>query len=195
MVTQCLVRGSQEGKQNRVFSFTSRESPEFTSDLDWDNIQNILVLRHESNEDSARRWKDKIGLLWLNTPGDYKDLKRILRCWESHLSHDARVVMSNYNKPGTNRVIKEYLSDQGNFTYDQTIDNTIVFTIDQCVHYWIINSDCQGICKYCGRKRNFKRLINEAKGAETGRVKRHIRKAKEDKHADTSLKTRRGKKR
>jgi len=34
-------------------------------------------------------------------------------------------------------------------------------------YYWIIDSNEIGICKYCGRKRNFKRLSRKATESET----------------------------
>lgn len=177
--TECLIKGSEAGNKNKVFSFVSdRESADFAINPDRHGNQDILVLRHEADEDAARRCKDEIGLLWVNASNDYEDLKRILRRWVSHLSPNARVVMNNCDQPGPKRVITEYLGNLGDFQYEQAVDNTMVFTIDQCAHHWIIDSEQMGVCKYCGRKRNFKRLMREATEAEAKRHKGNMKKTR-----------------
>ena len=177
--TECLVRGSEAGKKNKVFSFVSdKESADFAINPGRHGSQDLLVLRHEADQDATRRCKDEIGLLWVNAFNEYQDLKRILRCWQCHLSPDARVVVNSCDQQGPKRVITEYLGDLGDFQYEQTVDNTIVFTIDQCAHHWMIDAEQMGVCKYCGRKRNFKRLMREATEAETRRVKGNIKKTK-----------------
>jgi len=192
--TAFLVRGSKEGKQSRVFSFTlQKESPEPAINLDKDNGQNILVLRHELDEDAARRWKDEIGLLWVNAFNEYQDLKRILRCWQCHLSPDARVVVNSCDQPGMTRVLKEYLGDMGDLKYKRNVGSAMVLTVDRCTHHWMIDSDNLGVCKHCGRKRNFKKMINEAKEAEAGRRKGHVSKTKAVKHTSSGLKARNSK--
>lgn len=41
--------------------------------------------------------------------------------------------------------------------------------VDECTHYWIINPEEIGICKLCGRKRNFERLRRVALETENKR--------------------------
>jgi hypothetical protein len=37
----------------------------------------------------------------------------------------------------------------------------MVMKIDECIHHWIIDANEIGVCRYCGRTRNFKRLRRE----------------------------------
>ena len=174
--TVWLVRGSEAGKKNKVFSFaTQKESPDpvnadFNTILAGAGIQDTLVSRHEAAEDAARRWKGNVGLLWINTLHEYEDIKRVILVWQRHLSPDARVVIHGCDQSGTERVIRESVGSIGYFTYEQSVDTTTVLAIDGCTHHWMINSDEIGICKYCGRKRNFKSLRREA--TETGTRRR-----------------------
>ena len=170
-----LVKGSEAGKKNKVFSFASQKessdsvNADFNTNLAGAGIQDTLVSRHEAAEDAARRWKGNIGLLWINTSYEYEDIKRVIITWQRHLSPDARVAIQGCDQPGAGRVIRESIGSLGDFTYEQSVDTTTVLTIDACTHYWIINSDEIGICKYCGRKRNFNRLMRETLEPETGR--------------------------
>ena len=165
--TVWLVRGSEAGKRNKVFSFASQKAgqdtvnAEFITNLAGAGIQDTMVSRHEAAEDAARRWKGNIGLLWVNTSYEYEDIKRVIITWQRHLSSNARVAIHGCDQTGTGRVIKESTGSLGNFTYEQSVDTTTVLAIDGCIHYWIINSDEIGICRHCGRKRNFKRLARE----------------------------------
>lgn len=165
--TVWLVRGSEAGKKNKVFSFSSqKESPDsvnadFNTNLAGAGIQDTLVSRHEAAEDAARRWNGNVGLLWINTLHEYEDIKRVILVWQRHLSPDARVVIHGCDQSGTERVIRESVGSIGYFTYEQSVDTTTVLAIDECTHYWVINSDEIGICKHCGRQRNFKRLARE----------------------------------
>ena len=165
--TVWLVRGSEAGKKNKVFSFASQEeSPDpvnadFNTNLAGAGIQDTLVSRHEVAEEAARRWKGNVGLLWINTLHDYEDIKRVMINWQHLLSPNARVVIHGCDQSGTERVIRESVGSLGYFTYEQSVDTTAVLAIDRCTHYWIINSDEIGICRHCGRKRNFKRLARE----------------------------------
>ena len=173
--TVWLVRGSEAGKKNKVFSFASQKaSPDtvnadFITNLAGAGIPDTLVSRHEAAEDAAQRWKENIGLLWVNTSYEYEDIKRVILVWQRHLSSNARVAIHGCDQPGTGRVIRESTGSLGNFTYEQSVDTTKVLAIDGCTHYWIINSDEIGICKYCGRKRNFKRLARETIETESSK--------------------------
>jgi len=174
--TVWLVKGSEAGKKNKVFSFASQKessdsvNADFNTNLAGAGIQDTLVSRHEAAEDAARRWKGNVGLLWVNTSLDYEDIKRVMINWQHHLSPNARVAIHDCDQPGTDRVIRESIGSLGNFTFEQTVDTTMVLTIDGCTHYWKINSDEIGVCKCCGRKRNFKRLTREATETGTRRI-------------------------
>jgi len=89
-------------------------------------------------------------------------VKKVILSWQRHLCPNAIVAVHGCNQPGSSQVIKECLGDLGYFTFKQSVDTTMVVTVDKCIHYWIIDSIEIGICKYCGRKRNFKRLSREA---------------------------------
>ena len=173
--TVWLVKGSEAGKKNKVFSFASqKESPDpvnadFTTNSVGAGIQDTTVSRHEAAEGAARRWKGNIGLLWVNTSHEYEDIKRVIITWQRHLSPNARVAIHGCDQPATGRVIRESAGSLGDFTYEQSVDSTTVLAIDGCTHYWMINSDEIGICKYCGRKRNFKRLMRETLETENRR--------------------------
>jgi hypothetical protein len=171
--TVWLVRGSEAGKKNKVFSFSSqKESPDsvnavFNTNLAEAGIQDTLVSRHEAAEEAARRWNGYVGLLWVNTSHEYEDIKRVILVWQRHLSPDARIAVLGCDQPGADRVIRENVGSLGDFTYEQSVDTTKVLAIDKCTHYWIINSDEIGICKYCRRKRDFKRMRSESSQMET----------------------------
>jgi hypothetical protein len=77
------------------------------------------------------------------------------------------VAVHGCNQPGPSQVVKECLGDLGYFTFEQSVDTAMVVRVDKCIHYWIIDSNEIGICKYCGRKRNFRTLSREATESET----------------------------
>ena len=181
--TAWLVKGSEAGRKNKVFSFASRkegpnpEDADFTTNLGQVEFQGTLVLPPQAAEDAALRWKGSIGLLWINTSHEYEDIKRMIITWQRHLSPDARIAILGCDQPGASQVIRESTGSLGNFTYAQTVDTTIVLTIDECIHYWLIDSYEVGVCKYCGRLRNFKRLARESIETET-RKRLEVRKRK-----------------
>lgn len=177
--TRWLVRGSEAGNKNRVFSFAAQnEDTDLTIDLGGAESQGILVLRPAADEEVARRWKSKLGLLWINIHGEYEDLKSIFRCWGCHLSLDGRVAVIGCDQRGFARAIKEHLGNLGDFTHERSVDTTMVLRIDQCTHYWLIDMDQQGICRYCGRTRNFRRLMREAAETRAKKVQAAIRKTR-----------------
>ena len=106
-------------------------------------------------------------MLWINTSHEYEDVKKVILSWQRHLYPNAIVAVHGYNQPGPSQAVKECLGDLGYFTFEQSVDTTMVVAVDKCIHYWIIDSHEIGICKYCGRKRNFKRLSREATESET----------------------------
>jgi hypothetical protein len=142
-VATWLARGANEATGNNVYSV---------------NIDAAYGLVH--------RWKEKVGLLWYNASYEYEDVKKALLSWQGYLSPEAKVVLRGYDQPGVVKVIKEYLGAYGNFIFVDSVGTTAVLQVDGCVHYWVIGHNEFGICKYCGRKRNFKRLSGCGDGNE-----------------------------
>ena len=178
--TVWLAKGSEAGDKNKVYSIASHKGSPDHVNVDEENmhtefiltkarVQDTVVSLHETSEDAARTWKEKIGLLWINTSHEYEDVKKVILSWQRHLSPNAIVAVHGCNQPGPSQAVKECLGNLGYFTFEQSVDTTMVVTVDKCIHYWIINSLEIGICKYCGRKRNFKRLSREATETETKR--------------------------
>jgi len=180
--TVWLVKGAEVGQRNKVYSIGphpgsqahgktdgQNTSTQFIANLVKAKDQDTVVYLNGASGDAARRWKDKIGLLWINSSQEYEDVKWVLLSWQRYLLPNARVAIHGCDNSGPARVIKEHLGELGDFTFEQSVESIVVITIDKCIHYWIINSDEIGICKYCGRKRNFKRLGREATETETRR--------------------------
>ncbi|GAI89878.1 unnamed protein product, partial [marine sediment metagenome] len=88
---------------------------------------------------------------------------------QRHWSPEAKVVLRGYNQPGVARVIKEYIGSYGNFVFVDSVGTVAVLAVDRCVHYWVIDYNEFGICKYCGRKRDFKQMRGESSHTETKR--------------------------
>ncbi len=174
-----LAKGSEAGEKNKVYSIASHKGSadhikvdeenmhtEFIANLTKSRVQDTVVALHETSEEAARRWEEKIGLLWINTSREYEDVKKVILSWQRHLYLNAIVAVHGCNQPEPSQAVKECLGDLGYFTFEQSVDTTMVVTVDKCIHYWIIDSLEIGICKYCGRKRNF-RLSREATESET----------------------------
>ncbi len=180
--TVWLVKGSEAGEKNKVYSIASHKGSldhvkvdeenmhtEFIANLTKARVQDTVVSLHETSEEAARRWKEKIGLLWINTSHEYEDVKKVILSWQRHLYPNAIVAVHGCNQPGPSQVVNECLGNLGYFTFEQSVDTTMVVTVDKCIHYWIIDSHEIGICKYCGRKRNFRSLRIEDTKTETKR--------------------------
>ena len=183
--TVWLAKGSEAGKKICVYSIASHEeradhikadrentNTEFIANLERAGVQGIVNSSYTDSEEAPRRWKEKVGLLCINTSREYEDVKKVFLDWERHLSPNARVVVHSCDQPGPARVIKEYLGNLGDLTFEQSVGATTVVAVDKCVHYWIIDSNEIGICKYCGRTRNFKRTMKEA--TETQNKRRQV---------------------
>ena len=141
-----LARGANEATGNNVHSVNIR-------DADYETM--------------SRRCKEKVGLLWYNASCEYDDVRKALLSWQGHLSAEARVVIQGYQRPGVARVIREYIGSYGNFVFIESVGTIAVLAVDRCVHYWVIDCNEFGICRYCGRKRNFKRMSSESSQTET----------------------------
>jgi hypothetical protein len=166
-----LVKGSEAGKKIKVFSFPMKidsleaVDTDLAINLNRVEIQDLLALQHQAAEDTAWRWRENIGLLWINRSLDYEDIKRVMINWQHHLSPNARIAIHGCDQPEIGRIVREITGSLGDFTQERTVDNTMVLMIDRCVHYWVINSDEIGTCRHCGRTRNFKRMRREADAA------------------------------
>jgi len=180
--TVWLAKGAEAGQRNKVYSIASHKgsqthanangentNTEFITNLTKARVQDTVVSLNEASDEVARRWKEKIALLWINASHEYEDAKRVLVSWERYLSPNARVAIHGCDHSGPARVIKEHLGNLGDFTFEQSVDTTLVLTIDKCIHHWIIDSNEIGICKLCGRKRNFERLRRVALETENKR--------------------------
>jgi predicted O-methyltransferase YrrM len=178
--TVWLAKGSEAGEKNKVYSIASHKgSPdhvkvdeenmqtEFIANLTKAGVQDTVVSLHETSEEAVIRWKEKIGLLWINTSHEYEDVKKVILSWQSHLYPNAIMAVHGCNQPGPSQAVKECLGNLGYFTFEQSVDTTMVVTVDKCIHYWIIDSHEIGICKYCGRKRNFRSLRTNDTKTET----------------------------
>lgn len=173
--TVWLAKGSIEGKVNKTYNVRSRlgeskdvesdkddSDSEFVTNLEKAGVHSVVDYSYTDSEDTSRKWRNKVGLLCINTLNEYEDIKEILRSWECHLSPSARVVLYGCEKPGPARIIKEYLGNLGDFVHEKRVGALMVMMIDGCIHHWIIDANEIGACRYCGRIRNFKRLRREA---------------------------------
>jgi hypothetical protein len=193
-VAKCLARGAQAGQGNKVNKIILHPATEpgttsdsihtretIKNDSDTTGTQDTIITLPASADDAAKRWREQIGLLVISDVNEYEDVKRVFLCWQRHLSQDARVTIFNCSKPGPARAVREQVGDCGNFTSIRSVGATVVLALDRCQHHWIINSDEIGICKYCKRKRNFKRLAREIASLEIGqRTKARMSKSREN---------------
>ena len=193
-VAKCLAGGAQAGQGNKVNriilhpaneagttsdSIHTRETTK--NDSDTMGTRGTVITLQASVDDAAKRWKEQIGLLVISDVNEYEDVKRVFLCWQRCLSQDARVTIFDCSKPGPARAVREQVDDCGNFTSIRSVGATVVLALDRCQHHWIINSDEIGICKYCKRKRNFKRLAREIASLEIGqRTKDRMSKSREN---------------
>ena len=192
-VAKCLARGAQAGhgnKVNKIILYPPNE-PGTTSDdihtrettkndLDTTGTRGTVITLPASADDAANRWTEQIGLLVISDVNEYEDVKRVFLCWQRYLSQDARVTIFDCSKPGPARAVREQVGDCGNFTSIRSVGATVVLALDRCRHHWIINSDEIGICKYCKRKRNFKRLAREIASQIRQRTKDRMSKSREN---------------
>lgn len=153
-------------KYNEGFAFNNSDSVE-------NDLQNIIIYSYVNSNNAYRKWstKKKIGLLCISSIHEYEDVKDVLLCWKVHLSPKARVAVFGSDKPGPSKAIIECTGDTGNFLLEKTAGMLKVIRLDACTHYWLIDSDEIGICRYCGRKRDFKKLMRQ-KMADENRKRR-----------------------
>jgi hypothetical protein len=165
--TEALSRGAQQVGA-RVFnlalfgrsdSITRFDNTEFNSGInESENTIDVTILSG-SAYDLSRRWQEIVALLVVTGYQEYEKVREAIICWQEYLSPEAFIVVHNCHEPGPAQAIKEFHTDVGNFLIQNIIYNMTVLEIDKCRHYWVINSSEIGICRCCGRQRNFKKMM------------------------------------
>jgi hypothetical protein len=133
----------------------------FLTNLTKAGIQDTVVPLVTTSDKAAQRWREGVGLLWVDASHEYEDVKHDFLSWKQHLLPGAIVAFHDCDKPRPAQVVEEYLSHSGDFTIIQSVDTVIVAAKDICTHYWVLDSKDTGACKYCGKKRDFKRLSQQ----------------------------------
>ena len=191
--TVWLAKGTEAGQGNKVYSIDphSRSKahisegerstyPTFLTNLNKAGVQNTVVPLVTTSDKAARRWQEKVGLLWIDASHEYQDVKRDFLSWKRHLLPGAIVALHDCDQPGPAQVVEEYLRHSSDFTIMQYVDTTVVAAKEGCIHYWILDSKDVGRCKYCGKVRDFRKLRQE-KSKHKGLKSRKSGKVHEDK--------------
>lgn len=177
-----LAKGANEGNKCKLYNMCSRfeigtrmeTADNITIENGNDNkgeneLLNSIVVSFSDSEETARRWKDNIGLICINILRDYEDINEMLISWERHLSLKASIIVFNSDTPGASKFIKDRTSNTGKFVFDDKVGSLTLLRLDKCIHHWMINSCDHGICKYCKRTRNFRQMMKEANSSVTRR--------------------------
>jgi len=72
------------------------------------------------------------------------------------------VALHDCDKPGPAQVVREYINHSNDFTIVQHVATIVVAEKDNCTHYWVLDSKDIGVCKYCGKKRDFRGLSRQS---------------------------------
>jgi hypothetical protein len=133
-----------------------------------DGYKRVVNLNLAAAESACRSWKkkQKVGLLCVNNVHIYEDLKDIVYQWKEHLSPRGRMIVCSADQPGPKKVIKETTGEIGNFELMESRDNTVIIGVDGCTHHWMIGADEIGTCRYCGRTRNFRKLMRHSMASQ-----------------------------
>jgi hypothetical protein len=163
-----LTRGFKKGSEVKIYLINPLENDNIANSscdaLTPEELANISIDKFESSEEASRKCREKVGLLCISTPNSPEDLRKTINAWQPKLALDAKVAVHGCDIPYSARIIKEYLGEQGDFTLLESVSRTAVLSVDKCIHHWMIDSHEIGICKYCGRKRNFKRIRSGIQG-------------------------------
>ncbi|MDD3677645.1 MAG: class I SAM-dependent methyltransferase [Dehalococcoidales bacterium] len=130
---------------------------------------------YSDSEETCRKWKDKIGLLCINILRDYEDIDEMLASWERHLSRNAGVILFNSDTPGAIKIIKDRTGNTGKFIFKDKVGSLTWIRMDKCIHHWLIDSSDFGVCKYCKRTRNFRKMMKDSSSAATRRRTSKVR--------------------
>ena len=55
----------------------------------------------------------------------------------------------------------EHIKHSTDFAVVQSVDRIVVMEKNKCRHYWSVDSTDIGVCKYCGKKTDFKKLTRD----------------------------------
>ena len=173
--TVWLARGAAAGHGATVYSIDPHSGSKahvsegemntytaFLTNLTKAGVQATVVPLVTTSDKCARCWRKGVGLLWIDASHEYGDVKHDFLSWKQHLLHGAMVAIHDCDKPGPAQVVEEYLNHYGDFTTIQSVDTIIVAAKDKCTHYWVLDSKDIGVCKYCGKKRDFRSLLRQS---------------------------------
>lgn len=180
--TVWLAKGTEAGQRNKVHSIDPHSGSKahisegetntytaFTNNLTKAGVQDIVVPLVNTSAEAVKRWREGIGLLWIDAMHEYEDVKRDFLSWEPHLLPGARVAFHDCDQAGPAQVVEEYINHSSDFTIVQHVDTTVVAEKSKCIHHWVIDSNNIGVCKYCGRQKNFGKLLRQS-GVIKGRA-------------------------
>ena len=172
--TVWLAKGTEAGQRNKVHSVDPHSGttlhmkedetntyPAFINNLTKAGVQDIVVPLVKTSAEAVKRWREGIGLLWIDAMHDYDDIKRDFLSWEPYLLPGARVAFHDCDQAGPAQVVKEYINHSNDFTIVQHVATIVVAEKSKCIHHWVIDSNNFGVCKYCGLKRDFGKLQQE----------------------------------
>jgi len=173
--TVWLAKGTEAGQRNKVHSVDPHSGskahvsegetntyPAFINNLTKAGVQDIVVPLVKTSAEALKHWGEGIGLLWIDATHEYEDVKRDFLSWEPYLLPGARVAFHDCDQAGPAQVVKEYINHSNDFTIVQQVDTTIVAEKSKCIHHWVIDFKDIGVCKYCGLKRDFRKLSRQS---------------------------------
>jgi len=173
--TVWLAKGTEAGQMNKVYSIDPHSGSKahvsegemntytaFLTNLTKAGVQATVIPLVTTSDKAAQRWREGVGLLWVDASHEYEDVKHDFLSWKQHLLPGAMVALHDCDKPGPAQVVEEYLDHSSDFTTIQSVDTIIVAIKDNCTHYWVLDSKDIGVCKYCGKKRDFRRLSQQS---------------------------------
>ena len=173
--TVWLAKGTEAGQRNKVYSIDPHSGSRahvsegemntytaFLTNLTKAGVQATVVPLVTNSDKAAQRWREGVGLLWIDASHEYEDVKRDFLSWEPHLLPGARVAFHDCDKPGPAQAVKEYINHSNDFTIVQHVATIVVAERSKCIHHWVLDSKDIGVCKYCGNKRDFRRLSRQS---------------------------------
>jgi len=137
--TVWLAKGTEAGQGNKVYSIDPHSGSKahisegkrntylaFLTNLNKADVQATVIPLVTTSGKAAKRWQEKVGLLWIDASHEYQDVKHDLFSWKRHLLPGAIVALHDCDKPGPAQVVEEYFSHSGDFTIIQSVDTTVV---------------------------------------------------------------------
>jgi len=169
--TVWLAKGTEAGQRNKVHSIDPHSGskahisegetntyPAFINNLTKAGVQDVVVPLVKTPAEAVKRWREGIGLFWIDATHEYEDVKRDFLSWEPYLLPGARVAFHDCDQAGPAQVVEKYINHSNDFAVVQHVDTIVVAEKSKCIHYWVIDSNNIGVCKYCGLKRDFRKL-------------------------------------